>query len=52
MRQLLDVVYQAVQLPLRIDLSLPSERKAIQLLVVADIAVNSIGTALGSGLYS
>ena len=38
MRQLLDVMYQAVELPLRIDLLLPSEGEAVELLVVPDVA--------------
>jgi hypothetical protein len=38
MRQLLDVVYQAVELPLRIHLLLPSEGEAVQLFVVAQVA--------------
>ena len=38
MRQLLDVVYQAVKFPLRIDLLLSSEREAVELLVVPDVA--------------
>ncbi len=38
MRQLLDVVHQAVELPLRIHLLLPSEGEAVQLFVVAQIA--------------
>lgn len=38
MRQLLDVVYQPVELPLRIDLLLPSESEAVDLFVVPDVA--------------
>ena len=38
MRQLLDVVYQAVELPLRIDLVLPSQGESVKLFVVPDIA--------------
>ena len=38
MRQLLDVVHQTVELPLRIHLPLLSEREAIQLFVVANVA--------------
>ena len=38
MRQLLDVMDEAVQLPLGIDLLLTSEREAIEPLVVPDIA--------------
>jgi hypothetical protein len=38
MRQLLDVVHQAEELPLRIHLPLSSQREAIQPLVVADVA--------------
>lgn len=37
-RQLLDVVYQAVELPLRIDFLLPAQREAIQPLVVPQVA--------------
>lgn len=37
-RQLLDVVHQAAELPLRIDFSLPSRRKAVELFVVPDVA--------------
>jgi len=35
MRKLLNVMHQAIQLPLRIDFGLASEREAIQLLVMA-----------------
>ena len=38
MRQLLDVVYQAVKFPLRIDLLFPSEGEAVELFVVANVA--------------
>src|SRR3990167_296894 len=38
MRQFLDVVYQTVKLPLRIHLRSPSEREAIELFVVPQIA--------------
>ena len=38
MRQFLDVVYQAVEFPLRIHLRSPSEREAVELLVVPQIA--------------
>ena len=38
MRQLLDVVHQTVKLPLRIDLGSPSEREAVELFVVPQIA--------------
>ncbi len=38
LRQFLDVVYQAIQFPLRIDLFLPSEREAIELFVMAQVA--------------
>ena len=38
MRQLLDVEHHAIELPLRIDFGLTSERKAIESLVVAQIA--------------
>ena len=38
MRQLLDVMHQTVELPLRIRLPLLSEREAIQLFVVPDVA--------------
>lgn len=38
MRQLLDVMHQAVEFPLRIDLALTPEREAIQLFVVPDVA--------------
>ena len=37
MRQLLDVMHQAVELPLRIDLALSSEREPVELLIVPDI---------------
>jgi len=37
MRQLLDVVYQAVELPLRINLALSPECEPVQLLVVPDV---------------
>jgi hypothetical protein len=38
MRELLDVMNQTVQLPLRIDFLLPSQGKAVQLFVVPQIA--------------
>lgn len=38
MRQFLDVVYQAVEFPLRIHLLLSSEGEAVQLFVVAQVA--------------
>ena len=38
MRQLLDVMNQAVKLPLRIDFLLPSECEAVELFVVPDVA--------------
>ena len=38
MRQLLDVVHQAEELPLRIDFLLPAQREAVQPLVVAEVA--------------
>src|SRR5712691_365517 len=38
MRQLLDVVHQTEELPLRIDLGLSSQREAVEPLVVADVA--------------
>ena len=38
MRQLFDVVHQAVELPLRINLLLSAQREAIQSLVVAEVA--------------
>ena len=38
MRQLLDVVHQAEELPLRIDLRLRAQRETIQPLVVAELA--------------
>lgn len=38
MRQLFNVVHHAVQLPLRVDFALASERKAIKVLVVAQVA--------------
>ena len=38
MRQLLDVVYQTVKFPLRIDFALTSERESVQLLVVPNVA--------------
>ena len=38
MRELLDVVHQAVELPLRIDFRFASERKAVEPLVVSDVA--------------
>jgi hypothetical protein len=38
MREFLDVVHQAEELPLRIDLHLSSQRETIEPLVVADIA--------------
>jgi hypothetical protein len=38
MRQLLDVVHHAIELPLRIDFALTSEREAIEPFVVAQIA--------------
>ena len=37
MRQLLDVVHQAVELPLRIDFRSPAQREAIESLVMADV---------------
>jgi hypothetical protein len=37
-RQLLDVVHQAVELPLRIDLGLPSQGEAVQFLVRSEVA--------------
>ena len=37
MRQLLDVVDEAEELPLRIDLLLAAEREAIEPLVVSDV---------------
>lgn len=37
-RQLLDVVYQAIELPLPVDLSASSQREAVESLVVAQIA--------------
>jgi hypothetical protein len=36
-RQLLDVVYQTVKLPLHVYLCLPSEREAVELFVVPQI---------------
>ncbi len=36
--QLLHVVYQAVQSPLRVDFRLAAQRKAVQALVVPDVA--------------
>lgn len=38
MRQFLDVVHQAVELPLCINLILPSEGEAVELFVVPDVA--------------
>ena len=38
MREFLDVVHHAVELPLRIDFALAPERKAIKTLVVAQVA--------------
>ena len=38
MRQLLDVVYQTVKLPLRVHLRPSSEREAVELFVVPQIA--------------
>ena len=38
MRQLLDVVHQAVELPLRIHFLLASEGEAVELFVVPDVA--------------
>ncbi len=37
MRQLLDVMHEAIQLPLRIHLGFPAQREAIQSLVVPQI---------------
>ena len=38
MRQLLDVVHQAIQLPLRIDFDSSSQRESVELFVVPQIA--------------
>ena len=38
MRQFLDVVHQAIQLPLHIDLASPSEGETVELFVVAQVA--------------
>ena len=38
MRQFLDVVHQAIELPLAIDLPPPAQREPIQPLVVPDVA--------------
>ena len=37
MRQLLNVVYQAIQCPLRVDLGLHAQGKVVELLVVPDV---------------
>ena len=37
MRQLLDVVYQAVKFPLRIDFALSPEGEPVELLIVPDV---------------
>ena len=42
MRQLLDVVNQAVQMPLRVHLGLRAQREAVQALVVAQIGEHGL----------
>ena len=50
MRQLLDVVYQTVEFPLRIHLLLSSEGEAVQLFVVAQVAEHRFHRCKASGI--